>query len=180
MRLALIATLDLSSLSDCRRFQFTRDEIQAFREEQEQRNGDLSKPEDDAASSNARVSAVKRPIDLRWSVSLKDPLPKTSSGPTYPQHTPIELLQKATTSSNDPSHYRSAFFPSLFTSMDVFLLFRVFFERDQIIEHVQETRDAFDNDVCLLYYLKIIKNLRAKESDLRSVPDSVLLPSSER
>jgi len=26
---------------------------------------------------------------------------------------------------------------------------------------------TFDNDVCLLYYLKIIKTLRAKETDLR-------------
>jgi hypothetical protein len=45
--------------------------------------------------------------------------------------------------------------------------FRVFFERDQILENIQEIIQAFDNDVCLLYYLKIIKTLRAKETDLR-------------
>ena len=28
---------------------------------------------------------------------------------------------------------------------------------------------TFDNDVCLLYYLKIIKTLRAKETDLRCI-----------
>ena len=32
----------------------------------------------------------------------------------------------------------------------------------------------FDNDVCLLYYLKIIKTLRSKESDLRLVEISSL------
>ena len=95
-----------SSPSEFRRFQFTREEIQAFREEHEQRNGDLSKPDDDASSANARVSAVKRPIDMRWSVNLKDPLPKTTANPVYNHQTPIELLQQATTSSNDPSHYR--------------------------------------------------------------------------
>ena len=28
---------------------------------------------------------------------------------------------------------------------------------------------SFDNDVCLLYYLKAIKTLRAKETDLRCI-----------
>lgn len=140
--------------------------MQAFREEHEQRNGDLSKPDDDASSANARVSAVKRPIDMRWSVNLKDPLPKTSSDPVYNHQTPIELLQQGTTSSTDPSNYRWDFILSL-TFEQIFLVFRVFVERDQILEHVKDTLDTFDNDVSLLYYLKIIKNLRAKESDLR-------------
>jgi hypothetical protein len=48
-------------------------------------------------------------------------------------------------------------------------IFSLFFERDQILETVQETMHSFDNDVCLLYYLKIIKTLRAKETDLRCI-----------
>ncbi len=47
--------------------------------------------------------------------------------------------------------------------------FRLYFERDQILGDVQETMQAFDNDVYLLYYLKIIKTLRVKETDLRCI-----------
>lgn len=50
-----------------------------------------------------------------------------------------------------------------------FFRFRIFFERDRILNEVQEMMKEFDNDICLLYYLKIIKTLRAKESDLRFV-----------
>ncbi|CAF4896838.1 unnamed protein product, partial [Rotaria magnacalcarata] len=39
------------------RFQFTNEEIQAFREEHEQRNGDLTKPEEDSSNSNARQAS---------------------------------------------------------------------------------------------------------------------------
>ena len=45
--------------------------------------------------------------------------------------------------------------------------FRLFFERDQILQNVQEIMRSFDNDVSLLYYLRIIKALRVKETDLR-------------
>lgn len=44
---------------------------------------------------------------------------------------------------------------------------RLFFERDQILQNVQEIMRSFDNDVSLLYYLRVIKALRVKETDLR-------------
>ncbi|CAM4893268.1 unnamed protein product [Rotaria socialis] len=142
------------------RFQFTNEEIQAFREEHEQRNGDLTKPEEDSSSSNTRqASSLKRAIDLRWSVNLKEPLPshainKDRSNEAISNPTPASVLreiQNQENSKSNPFAYRS------------------FFERDRILENVQETMHRFDNDVCLLYYLKIIKTLRAKETDLRCV-----------
>ncbi len=81
------------------RFQFTREEIQAFREEHEQRNGDLTKPEEDSSTLNTRQSSLKRPIDLHWSVNLKEPLPSTTlnghqSIETLNNHTPIDVLRE--------------------------------------------------------------------------------------
>lgn len=66
----------------------------------------------------------------------------------------------------DPFSYRLVRI-DLNSFLETIYLFRLFFERDQILEHVQETMKAFDNDVCLLYYLKLIKTLRVKETDLR-------------
>ena len=48
-------------------------------------------------------------------------------------------------------------------------MFSLFFERDRILENIQDMMQRFDNDVCLLYYLKIIKTLRGKETDLRCI-----------
>ncbi|CAF0758116.1 unnamed protein product [Rotaria sordida] len=142
------------------RFHFTREEIQAFREEHEQRNGDLTKPDEDSSNTNTRQSSIKRPIDLRWSVNLKEPLPSNilnrnrSNETTTNDNTPINILREV----NDPEN----------SNFDPFT-YRSFFERDQILENVKETMRTFDNDVCLLYYLKMIKTLRAKETDLRCI-----------
>ncbi len=91
------------------RFQFTREEIQAFREEHEQRNGDLTKPDEDPSATNTRQpSSLKRPIDLRWSVNLKQPLPTPTlngnhSDETLNNSTPIEILRQ-TKNPEDPNY----------------------------------------------------------------------------
>ena len=108
----LLVGRQASSLSIRSRFEFTREEIQAFREEHEQRNGELTKPDDDDASNaNARPSSLKRPIDLRWSVNLSDPLPSDSrpdhsSQQPVVHQTSVEILRQAKTASNDPFQYR--------------------------------------------------------------------------
>ncbi|CAF3878718.1 unnamed protein product [Adineta steineri] len=144
-----IPLLPLTDNGQTNRFEFTREEIQAFREEHEQRNGDLTKPDEEASATNTRVSSLKRPLDLRWSVNLKEPLPINQSNGIHNNYTPNEILQQ--TKDSDPFTHR------------------LFFERDQILQNVQETMRIFDKDVCLLYYLKIIKSLRAKETDLRCI-----------
>jgi hypothetical protein len=89
------------------RFQFTREEIQAFREEHEQRNGDLTKPDDDASNSTARPSSLKRPLDFRWSVNLKEPLPSNLSDETSNNSTPSNILRQTKDLQNsDPFTYR--------------------------------------------------------------------------
>ena len=89
------------------RFQFTREEIQAFREEHEQRNGDLTKPDDDSSNTNARQSALKRPIDLRWSVNLKEPLPPNNhSNEIFTDYTPMNILEQTRNSDSNPFTYR--------------------------------------------------------------------------
>jgi hypothetical protein len=83
------------------RFQFTREEIQAFREEHEQRNGDLTKPDEDSSNTNNRQSSLKRPIDHRWSVDLKQPLPTNKqSNETFNDYTSINILQQTRDSGN--------------------------------------------------------------------------------
>jgi hypothetical protein len=157
------------------RFQFTREEIQAFREEHEQRNGDLTKPDDDSSNKNTRPSALKRPIDLRWSVNLKEPLPSSvlngnHADETFNNYTPIEILRDTRDPENpnyDSFTYQLVIKYFILSNNIFFLISRLFFERDQILENVQELMQSFDNDVSLLYYLKIIKTLRAKETDLR-------------
>jgi hypothetical protein len=89
------------------RFQFTREEIQAFREEHEQRNGDLTKPDDDTSNSTARPSSLKRPLDFRWSVNLKEPLPSNLSEETSNNSTPSNILRQTKDLKNtDPFTYR--------------------------------------------------------------------------
>ncbi len=89
------------------RFQFTREEIQAFREEHDQRNGDLTKPDDDASNSTARPSSLKRPLDFRWSVNLKEPLPSNLSDETSNNSTPSNILRQTKDLQNsDPFTYR--------------------------------------------------------------------------
>ncbi|UJR37290.1 hypothetical protein I4U23_029999 [Adineta vaga] len=132
------------------RFQFTREEIQAFREEHEQRNGDLTRPDDDSSNpTTSKQSSLKRPLDLRWSVNLKEVLPSNLSHQTMSESIPIDVLRQAK-DSNSFTH-------------------RLYFERDQILKNVQEKMRLFDQDVCLLYYLKTIKTLRVKETDLRCI-----------
>ena len=88
------------------RFQFSREEIQAFRDEHEQRNGDLTKPEEESSSISTKVSSIKRTIDLRCWVNLKEPLPITTTDNVLNQRIPAELLREARTTANDPFHYR--------------------------------------------------------------------------
>ncbi|CAF5036844.1 unnamed protein product, partial [Rotaria socialis] len=92
------------------RFQFTNEEIQAFREEHEQRNGDLTKPEEDSSSSNTRqASSLKRAIDLRWSVNLKEPLlshaiNKDRSNEAISNPTPASVLREIQNQENSKSN----------------------------------------------------------------------------
>lgn len=92
-----------------RRFEFTRDEIQAFREEHEQRNGELSKPDDDSSSTNTRQSSLKRPIDLRWSVNLKDSSSTNQTNLKLNNLTPVDALRQTRNLENEnfqPFAYR--------------------------------------------------------------------------
>jgi len=109
-------------------------------------------------------------------VNLKEPLPSTTlnghqSIETLNNHTPIDVLRE-TTNIDNPNYDQFTYqfvIQSISSSFCFCFSFRLFFERDQILENIQEILRTFDNDVCLLYYLKIIKTLRAKETDLRCV-----------
>lgn len=89
------------------RFQFNRDEIQAFREEHEQRNGDLTKPDEEISATNTKVSSIKRPMDLRWSINFKDALPTLTTNPiTSATETSADVFRDSKSTTNDPSDYR--------------------------------------------------------------------------
>lgn len=91
------------------RFDFSRDEIQAFREEHEQRNGELSKPDEESSSTNTHQSSLKRPIDLRWSVNLKDSSLANKNGQKLNNLTPIDVLRQTRNAANEnfqPFAYR--------------------------------------------------------------------------
>lgn len=119
-------------------------------------------------------------MDFRWSVNLKAPLPsytndKTSTNETSSNVTPVKVLREVKNPENknkDPFAYRldlNNFSKYKMKKKLMTFFFRLFFERDRILANVQEMMRSFDNDVCLLYYLKIIKTLRAKETDLRCI-----------
>lgn len=131
------------------RFQFSREEIHAFRDEHDQRNGELTKPDEGSSSLNTKVSSLKRPVDLRCSVNLREPLEDLSQEKFFAERTPSEVLRNAKSQEKNS------------------LKHRIYFERDRILDEIRTLIEQFDNDLSLLYYLKAIKTLRAKESDLR-------------
>ncbi|CAF1167075.1 unnamed protein product, partial [Adineta ricciae] len=144
-----IPLLPLNENGQANRFEFTREEIQAFRDEHDHRNGDLTRPDDESSTSTSKPSSLKRPLNLHWSVNLKEKLPEYLPNKIFSDHTPVEVLHEVKDSSS-------------FTH-------RIYFERDQILKNIHEKMCTFDKDVSLLYYLKIIKTLRAKETDLRCI-----------
>jgi hypothetical protein len=87
------------------RFRFTREEMQAFRDEHEQRNGQLSRPDDEHANVNTRLSSLKRSIDTRCSVQMNT-ITTSSSNSAYDHRTPIDILRQTTIPSSDSFDYR--------------------------------------------------------------------------
>jgi hypothetical protein len=61
----------------------------------------LTKPDDDSSATNTRLSSLKRPIDHRWSVNLKEPLPTNDlNGNLSNNYTPINIILEPKDSEN--------------------------------------------------------------------------------